>query len=213
MVESRNPSGTNAERVLVLPRRLVDEGSSGNIVWLNVGPADDLVEQHMEWMDRPAAEASVDMMQPIPCAVLVDGRGRCCVFERPPAARRVGRLSLVVGGHIEEQDARETFSATVAACLTRELAEEVELRDESPARFVGAVFDDRSIADSRHIGYIHVVTVSEAVPRAIREFDMSASALTGRFIDGSWLERNARHFDPWSYAIILQRSAILPEPE
>ena len=163
-------------------------------------------------MDRPAAEVSVDMVQPIPCAVIVDGRGRCCVFERPVPAQRIGRLSLVVGGHIGEEDARESFSGTVAACLARELAEEVDLTDESTARFVEAVFDGRSIADSRHVGYIHVVTVTEAAPRASGEFDISSNTLTGRFVDGRWLERNARHFDPWSYAIILQRSSILPEP-
>ena len=121
------------DRVLTLPRRLMEGSGSGHLVWLIDGPDEDLVMQYTEWVERPTAEASHDMVQPIPCAVIVDSVGRGCVLERPVDARGAGRFSLVVGGHVEEADARESFGATPAACLTRELAEEVGLVVETPA--------------------------------------------------------------------------------
>ena len=118
-------------RVLTYPRRLLDVGSNwGRLVWCRPGPASRRIEKAWIWTERPAAETSLDLVQPIPCAVIVDGAGRCCVFERPDETSEIGKLSLVVGGHVDEEDARDSLEATLMACLVRELAEEVSLPPE-----------------------------------------------------------------------------------
>ena len=197
-------------QVLTYPRRLLDLGSErGRLVWSRAGPDDSRVEGSMRWMERPEAESSLDMVQPIPCAVIVDSEGRLCVFERPVQARRVGRLSLIVGGHVEAEDARDTLQATLSACLDRELAEEIDIPAEPSPRLLGVAFDRRSIADSRHVGYIYVKEADRVTVKPTREFDLGPNALTGRFAVQGWLEKNARHFDAWSYIIIRLREQIL----
>ena len=201
-------------RVLTYPRRLLDVGSGqGRLVWCRAGPASRRIEKAWRWIDRPAAETSLAQVQPIPCAVVVDGAGRCCVFERPEETSEIGKLSLVVGGHVDEEDGRDSLEATLMACLVRELAEEADLPVEPKPCPVGIALDTRSIAGSRHVGYIYLKDAERVSPKTYpkvpSEFDLSGSALTGEFATGEWLDRNIRRFDPWSYVVIRLRERIL----
>ena len=205
-------------RVLTYPRRLLDVGSNwGRLVWCRAGPASRRIEKAWRWTQRPAAETSLDLVQPIPCAVIVDGVGRCCVLERPEAESEIGKLSLNVGGHVDEEDGRATLEATLMACLVRELAEEVNLPPEPKPRPAGVALDMRSIAGSRHGGYIYLKDAERISPKTVRkapsEFDLSGAALTGEFATGEWLDRNIRQFDPWSYTVIRLREQILGRQE
>ena len=202
------------ERVLTYPRRLLDVGSNpGRLVWCRAGPASRRIEKAWRWTERPAAETALDLVQPIPCAVIVDGVGRCCVLERPEETSEIGKLSLVVGGHVEEEDARDSLEATLMACLVREMAEEVSLPPEPKPRPVGIVLNTRTIAGSRHVGYIYLKDAErvnpQTHPKTPREFDLSGDALTGVFATGEWLDRNIRQFDPWSYTVIRLRERML----
>ena len=201
-------------RVLTYPRRLLDVGSGqGRLVWCRAGPASRRIEKAWRWIDRPAAETSLAQVQPIPCAVVVDGAGRCCVFERPEETSEIGKLSLVVGGHVDEEDGRDSLEATLMACLVRELAEEADLPVEPKPCPVGIALDTRSIAGSRHVGYIYLKDAERVSPKTYpkvpSEFDLSGGALTGEFATGEWLDRNIRRFDPWSYVVIRLRERIL----
>ena len=201
-------------RVLTYPRRLLDVGGNrGRMVWLRTGPAARRVEKLASWVERPAAETSLELVQPIPCAVIVDGVGRFCVLEHLSGESEAGRLSLLVGGHVDEEDARDSLEATLMACLVRELAEEVDLPPEPEPRPLGVALDGRTIAGSRHVGYIYARDAERIAPRLMpkipREFDLSPESLTGEFATGDWLDRNIGEFDPWSHIIIRLREQIL----
>ena len=99
--------------------------------------------------------------------MIVDGVGRCCVLERPEAESEIGKLSLVVGGHVEEEDARDSLEATLMAYLVREMAEEVNLPPEPKPRPAGVALDMRSIAGSRHVGYIYLKDAERISPKTI----------------------------------------------
>ena len=176
-------------RVLTYPRRLLDVGSNrGRLVWCRAGPASRRIEKAWRWTERPAAETSLDLVQPIPCAVIVDGVGRCCVLERPEAKGEIGKLSLIVGGHVDEEDARDSLEATLMACLVRELSEEVDLPEEPAPRPAGVALDMRSIAGSLHVGYIYLKDAERVAPKTFGkdrgEFDLSGPSLTGEFATG-----------------------------
>ena len=167
-------------RVLTYPRRLLDVGSNrGRLVWCRAGPASRRIESAWRWTERRAAETSLDLVQPIPCAVIVDGVGRCCVLERPEAKSEIGKLSLIVGGHVDEEDARDSLDATLIACLERELAEEVDLPEEPAPRSLGVAVDARSTALSRHLGYIYVKDAERVAPKTCGK-DQGSSTCQGR---------------------------------
>ena len=126
-------------RVLTYPRKLLGTaGSSGHMAWYPVGPDVKRVEELWSWKERPAAERSMHLVQPIPCAVIVDGAGRCCVLQHTAKDSGLGGLSLMVGGHVDEEDARDSLEATLMACLVRELSEEVDLPEEPAPRLPGS---------------------------------------------------------------------------
>ena len=201
-------------RMLTYPRRLLDVGSNRRrLVWCRAGPASRRIEKAWRWTERPAAETSLDLVQPIPCAVIVDGVGRCCVLERPEAKSEIGKLSLIVGGHVDEADGRDSLEATLMACLVRELAEEVDLPEEAAPRSLGVAVDARSTALSRHVGYVYVRDAERVAPKTFGkdqgEFDLTGPSLTGEFATGTWLDKNVERFDPWSAIFIRLRERIL----
>ena len=110
--------------MLTYPRKLLGTaGSSGHMAWYPVGPDARRVERA-----RPVAESRWTSCSP--CAVIVDGAGRCCILQHAAKDSGLGGLSLMVGGHVDEEDARDSLEATLMACLVRELAEEVDLLGE-----------------------------------------------------------------------------------
>ena len=201
-------------RVLTYPRKLLGTaGSSGHMAWYPVGPDVKRVEELWSWKERPAAERSMHLVQPIPCAVIVDGAGRCCVLQHTAKDSGLGGLSLMVGGHVDEEDARDSLEATLMACLVRELSEEVDLPEEPAPRPLGVAVDARSTALSRHVGYVYVKDAERIAPKTFGrdqgEFDLSGPSLTGEFATGTWLDKNVERFDPWSAIFIRLRERIL----
>ena len=87
------------------------------------------------------------------------------MFERPEETSEIGKLSLVVGGHVDEEDGRGSLEGTLMACLVRELAEEADLPVEPKPRPAGIALDTRSIAGSRHVGYIYLKDAERVSPK------------------------------------------------
>ena len=206
-------SVSEADRVLTYPRKLLGRaGNSGRMAWYGAGPDSRRVEKEWSWTERSLAETSDDLVQPIPCTVIVDGAGRLCTLQHAAKDSGLGSLSLMVGGHVDEEDARGSLEATLVACLVRELAEEVTLPAEPEPRPLGVAVDGRSAALSRHVGYIYVRDAEKISPKTFGrdqgEFDLSGPSLTGEFATGAWLDKSVDLFDPWSQVIIRLREQI-----
>ena len=172
-------------RVLTYPRRLLGRaGSSGHMAWYNAGPDSRRVEETWSRTERPTAETSLDLVQPIPCAVIVDGAGRLCILQHSAKDSGLGSLSLMVGGHVDEEDARGSLEATLMACLTRELEEEVNLLAEPAPRPLGVTIDGRSTALSRHVGHVYVRDAERITPKTFgrgHEGEFGLQALQGHY--------------------------------
>ena len=68
-------------RVLVFPRTVFKDVFS-LLSWDAIQDQIDTIEASFSWLDRSEAELSDDWVQAIPCALIRDDEGRCCVLKR-----------------------------------------------------------------------------------------------------------------------------------
>ncbi|MDE2718765.1 MAG: hypothetical protein OXI33_17370, partial [Chloroflexota bacterium] len=142
--------------VLVFPREIF--GSVFSLLpWESIQSHIDEIEESFSWLHRLEAEQSDDMVQAIPCVLIRDSEGRYCVFRRVKEDRTdlSKKLSLIIGGHIDQTADRDSFLSAMARNLSREIDEEIGIRAEEPPRPVGVIIDGSSIVASRHVAFLH----------------------------------------------------------
>ena len=196
-------NNTEANEVLVFPRSIFD-GVFSLLAWETVQDQVDAIESTFSWLARPEAESSNVWVQAIPCALIRDDDGRCCVLRRINDESRddlKGKLRLIVGGHIDDKRENDSFGLTVKFNLLRELEEEVGLFTEEDPLPIGVIVDASSNAASRHVAFIHETTANDVSLDAPEEF-MPRSKSSGIFMDESQLVEKINHFDPWSKMLI-----------
>ena len=188
--------------VLVFPREIFNEVFS-LLSWDSIQDRIEEIEDSFSWLARPEAESSEDVVQAIPCVLIRDEEGRCCVLKRVNEARKDlgGKLSLIVGGHIDYENEDQTFRDTVTINLLRELEEEVGVLVAEGPRPIGVIVDASSTAASRHVAFVHETTANSISPRAPEEF-VSRSKFTGVFMNEGELAEKINEFDPWSRVLI-----------
>ena len=115
------------------------------------------------------------------------------------------RLSIGVGGHVEEKDLllNETLENTLKKCLMRELEEELLMDEEPEVELCGFINDESNEAGKYHIAAVHRVRLRTGTLR-VRQ-----GVSDQEFGEGSWalvpkekLAKEIERFDPWSQHII-----------
>ena len=189
-------------KVLVFPREVFSNDFS-LLPWDAIQPQLEAIEGSFHWLWRPDAERSTDYVQAIPCAFVSDSAGRYCVLRRVENTRHDldKKLSLVVGGHIDEPSIDGSFQSAVRLNLERELEEELGLIPQVHPEPVGAIVDNSSVEASRHVAFIHKVTAERVTIQAVEEFAKS-SKFSREFMDSHALEEMRNSFDPWSRLLI-----------
>ena len=204
-----------APEILVFPRGIF--GSAFSLMpWESIQSSLEEIEQCFSWLHRPKAEESDDVVQAIPCVLVRDKENRYCVFrrvreDRPDMSKK---LSLIIGGHIDEAPNAESFIAAVSSNLMREIDEEIGIHPKDPPRPLGVIIDSSSIVASRHVAFLHEMVAEEVSTRAPEEFS-KRSKFTGEFMDASWLGERRNEFDPWSQLVIeeyVRPSGVQPQP-
>lgn len=196
------------QKVLVLPRKAFNgraEFFSVNEVLQRLQVA----ASGATWMERAEAERSTTQMQPIPSAIVKSTRGRILALERSATGRHDlrARVSIVAGGHVDfvqDVDLRRTENVTdlLLGTLQRELLEELALAQTEDAQLVGLVIDRKSVAASRHIGVVYMVTSDlSASVQADEEF-RSGVGLSGRYVSLTQLNALRHVLDPWSSILV-----------
>lgn len=80
----------------------------------------------MQWRQRAEVEHDESWLQIIPYVVIIDLSDRPWTYRRCGGdGRLLDRRSVGVGGHVEEEDRRESLLATVRAGMLREIEEEL----------------------------------------------------------------------------------------
>ena len=191
-----------SSEVLVFPREIF--GSIFSLLpWNSIQSYLDEIERSFSWLSRSEAELSDDVVQAIPCVVVRDNADRYCVFRRIREGRSDlrGRLSLIVGGHIDDTSDRDCFQTAMSFNLSREIGEEIGIRPKEPPRPVGVIIDGSSIVASRHVAFLHEMAADEVSPSAPEEFT-KRSKYTGEFMSAYQLGSRRDEFDPWSRLVI-----------
>ena len=143
------------QNILVFPRILID-GIDGFVPWTESECLIKSASKVAAWMPRPDAERSATWVQPIPCAIFHDDVGRYCVFRQIRQSRQdlSGRLSFIVGGHIDQGQGADGLDQSLFKTIKREIWEEIGLSVNNIEKPVGIVVDNSSLVASRHVGIV-----------------------------------------------------------
>jgi predicted NUDIX family phosphoesterase len=193
-------SGTDVERVLVVPRELVPDGAS----WYGLRTADldaflASVAEHARFEPRAAMEVDPSFKQIIPYLVLRDGDDYF-LMRRTRAggdARLFDRWSIGVGGHIEPGD------EGLAGGLHREWHEEL-VADFEPAFTPYALLND----DTTEVGAVHlgVVVLADAGGRPVQVRE--THKLSGAFAGPAEVASGVDHLETWSRIVFEALEAL-----
>ena len=188
-----------SEAVLSFPRDCIT-GCDRFIPWDMANELLRSVEENMTWMPRHMAENADELIQPIPCALVLGEREKYRVFRRIDEGRSDlrARISLVVGGHIDYSAEESILSRLIIETLRREIAEELGTASPPEIKPVGLVIDFSSIQSSRHLGVVHEVMIKRKIKPVAKEEFSSRSKYIGQLYSRDELSMFRKEFDPWS---------------
>lgn len=181
------------ENVLVVPT-----ASLGDITAVNgliTGREDevlDLIRQEGTFLARPVAEESPEYRQIIPYVAIVRGDEVFATRRLPKGgeSRLHGRLSLGVGGHINEID--QADGQWLMNCLRREIEEEVDIADFGTLTLRGLINDSADAVGNVHLGFFFTLTTTGDV------FVRETEKLAGGFLPMAELSNHRDNMESWS---------------
>lgn len=153
---------------------------------------------------RGNAEEDESFKQPIPYAVIKRGN-KVFVYERLQGAgeeRLHNKLSIGIGGHMNDIEDAETFNDVLMENLKRELEEELKINSSTKPKLqiIGLINDDSDEVGRVHLGILTIIEVSEDTTVEVRETEQ----LQGSFfpIDKLKLKQFYDRLENWSKIII-----------
>ena len=176
------------EKVLVVKTDKLAKFISGKTGLLTADREEmlDIIVNHHEFMDRPAAEEDPSYKQIIPYVVLTQ-KGRVFSTRRlnkGGESRLHGKLSIGIGGHINPVDETDRRSVLMKG-LERELEEEVYIQRRGELVPRGFINDDGNGVGAVHLGLCFSMEVEGEV--SVKETEklsggwMSLQELRGEF--------------------------------
>lgn len=153
-------------------------------------------------MRRGDAEEDPEYKQPIPYAVLRKGT-QFFTYKRLGGggeSRLHGKISLGVGGHMNQVGGASHFKEVFLDNLTRELNEELEIRDTGKLEFrtIGLINDDAAEVGRVHVGILVVIDLPVSAKIAVREKEK---------LEGKWMNMDELA-DPGIYERLESWSAF-----
>ena len=190
---------SNEREILVLPRQLL----STETRFVHADPTMELLaswESNVEWISRTIAETRPDRIQPIPCVLIGSANEQFYIFRRTRETRDdlKGRLSFLVGGHVDRPLAVPELRAVLEEALRREVEEELGLTNIPELRLLGMVADYSTIASSRHVGIVFGATLHGHLTTHAPEEFSTRSILSGIAFGFDKLRKHKARLDPWS---------------
>ncbi len=198
------------EKIFCVPRCDLETAFGGTL------PSGGFAEPHIKevlslrqhFVPRPEAEADDSLKQVIPYQVFTCN-GRFFVFRRGGGVgegRLAGRLSLGIGGHINDRDAAAGFLTMddFMGALLREREEELVVTGPVKTHFIGWINDDSDSVGRVHLG---AVFRCETENRDIVRLRTGSEDLhfVGWMKDKE-IKKEAKRFEKWS---LLAMESIL----
>lgn len=160
---------------------------------------------------RAAVEASPDLIQALPVAIVRNKTGQVLLLrrrEKPGSKNRLHeQLVIWAGGHVRREDSAS--GRPLETALMRELQEELRLCiEESELRFLGAVYAQSGGNTGKHVALVYewrADTDDIAVALSSAEFfERRGTSLSGRFVAMDQVIRDIQEgkvTEPWSTEI------------
>ncbi len=184
------------ENVLVIKRSLLGAVVDQNgLITGHETEVMQLAREHGVFMPRPEAEQDPDYKQIIPYVAVVrrDEVFATTRLNKGGEARLHGKMSLGVGGHMNEIDREGDW---LMHALRREVDEELALDDFGTLTPRGLINDDSNEVGRVHLGFFFTLTTSGGA--AVRETEK----LEGGFVQISSLASLSGRMETWSQIII-----------
>lgn len=153
----------------------------------------DIIVNHHEFIDRPAAEENPSYKQIIPYVVLTQ-KGRVFSTRRlnkGGESRLHGKLSIGIGGHINPVDETDRRSVLMKG-LERELDEEVYIQHRGELVPQGFINDDGNGVGAVHLGLCFSMEVEGEV--SVKETEK----LSGAWMSLQELKEEYDNMETWS---------------
>lgn len=199
------------EKVLVVPRRLLDELGSFQGLRLDVDrylpalldPANNF------FLSRDAAEEDPTHKQIIPYA-LFHHRGKFLRYFRTKKTgeqRLAAKASMGIGGHINADDAAASSleRTTYMNGVEREIAEELRIEGAWTQRIAALLNDDSTEVGAVHLGVVHVVDLETD---AVTANDDTLSGLS--WLTPAELRAERDRLETWSQILLDHLSQLVP---
>lgn len=156
-----------------------------------------LVEKEHLFLPRPAAEVDPTYRQVVCYITLCRGDEVFCTrrLAKGTEQRLQGRLSLGLGGHINDSDDRGVPGEIFRRGLERELHEEAEFTPAGELIPLGVIKDDSTEVGLVHMGFSFKLEVTDA---SIRETEK----LEGFWMKKSELPALREQFETWSQFVM-----------
>jgi len=177
--------GKMDEMIIVAPRSEVFENEKlsfqGTLQDKTVNKIIKNISNTYEVMRRGDAEKNEKFKQPIPYAVIKRGN-EVFVYERLKGAGEVrlhNKLSIGVGGHMNEVPGEKDFNKILNENLLREIEEELIIDNKKfKVTPIGLINDDEDEVGRVHIGILVAIEVPEGTDVQVRETE----ELQGQFL-------------------------------
>lgn len=154
-----------------------------------------LIGTQGEFIPRPEAEVDPSYKQIIPYVAIVRGDEVFATrrLNKGGEARLHGKMSLGVGGHMNEID--EDGDDWLMNCLRREVDEEVAMEDFGELTLRGLINDKGDDVGSVHLGFFFTLTTNGSVQ--VRETEK----LEGGFVKIAELPNQTADMEGWSQIV------------
>lgn len=181
------------ENVLVVPTSsLGDIIAANGLITGREQEVYDLIAREGMFLARPVAEESPEYRQIIPYVAIVRGDEVFATrrLNKGGESRLHGRISLGVGGHINEIDRAE--GQWLMNCLRREIEEEVDIADYGTLTLRGLINDSGDAVGNVHLGFFFTLTTTGDV------FVRETEKLEGGFMPMAALRSHTGGMESWS---------------
>ena len=181
------------ENVLVVPTSsLGDIIATNGLITGREQEVLDLIAREGRFLARPVAEESPEYRQIIPYVAIVRGDEVFATrrLNKGGESRLHGRVSLGVGGHINEIDRAD--GQWLMNCLRREIEEEVDIADYGTLTLRGLINDSGDAVGNVHLGFFFTLTTTGDV------FVRETEKLEGGFMPMAALRSHTGGMESWS---------------
>lgn len=199
----------STREILVLPRQLFSPSDR----FIHADDTNELFSQwesRVEWMPRAIAETCVDRIQLIPCVLIESADEHFYVFRRTQKTRDdlKGRLSFLVGGHVDGPPTNNELRVILEETLRREVEEELGVTELPQLHLLGLVTDYSTITSSRHVGVVFKAILHGRLTTQAPEEFSARSEWSGKAFGLDKLREVKARQDPWSS--ILYEEYLIP---